>query len=61
MAFNALKKYRNSGGKILIYIGDPLSSADESFFNELKQDKLIHELNIPSWSFINEKLMIYSL
>lgn len=61
MAFNAFVKYKNAGGKTLIYIGDPRSSADESFFNELEKYRLIHELNIPSWKNINEKLMIYSL
>ncbi|MDY0360667.1 MAG: hypothetical protein RBR08_04365 [Desulforegulaceae bacterium] len=61
MAFNAFVKYKNSGGKTLIYIGDPLSSADENFFKEIEKYKLIHELNIPSWKNINEKLMIYCL
>ncbi|MCB9494560.1 MAG: hypothetical protein H6681_03835 [Desulfobacteraceae bacterium] len=61
MAFNAFVKYKKSGGKTLIYIGDPLSSAEENFFKNLERHKMIHEMNLPSWKHINEKLMIYSL
>jgi len=61
MALNALEIFRNAGGRYLIYIGDPVSSAKENFFSELSKFQLVKELKIPSWKVINEKLMIIDL
>lgn len=61
MAYNCLNYFREAGGKFLIYIGDPVSSAEESFFEEIFKFKLEYEFYIPSWTNINEKLMIFNL
>lgn len=61
MAFNALKAFESVNGKYLIYIGDPVSSADESFFRELEKNTLIKDMKLPAWPWINEKLMIYKI
>jgi putative endonuclease len=61
MAVSALRSYREAGGKTLVYVGSPGSSADESFFDELKSLKMIVSLRIPSWPGMEEWLMIYDL
>ena len=63
MAYNALVSYRNSGGKTLIYIGDPhpASSGDEHFYQELDKHKILEKTDLYGWPGINEKLIIYSL
>jgi len=61
MAFNALKVYEKVKGGTLIYIGDPVSSADKNFFKRLKMHEKKLDLKIPSWKNINERMMIYSI
>lgn len=63
MAYNALISYMNSGGRTLIYIGDPhpASSGDEHFYKLLYKQREIETLDLYSWPGINEKLLIYGL
>lgn len=63
MAYNALMHYKNTGGRTLIYVGDPhpASSGDEHFYRELEKYKLVDETDLYSWPGIHEKLLICSL
>ncbi len=63
MAYNALTGYMNSGGKTLIYIGDPhpASSGDEHFYELLYKQREIETADLYSWPGISEKLLIYYL
>ncbi len=63
MAYNTLVHYKNAGGGMLIYIGDPhpASSGDEFFYRELEKHKLVEKRDLYSWPGIHEKLLIYSL
>ncbi|HPS59471.1 MAG TPA: hypothetical protein PK514_15320 [Spirochaetota bacterium] len=63
MAYNALVKYKNAGGRTLIYIGDPhpASSGDEHFYSELLKHREVERIDLYGWPGINEKLIIYSL
>jgi hypothetical protein len=61
MAFRALKVYREAGGRILIYIGDPGSSGGKDFHDTLREFRKILEMEMPSWPGINERLFVYNL
>jgi hypothetical protein len=63
MAYNAMTGYKNAGGRVLIYIGDPhpASSGDEHFYQMLNAHKEIESIDLYGWPGINEKMLIYSL
>lgn len=61
MAANALRLYREAGGKTLIFIGSRGSTADDDFFRLLEQLKLIRSVRLLSWPGIEDWMWIYDL
>lgn len=61
MAVNALRLYRQAGGKTLIFIGSRGSSADDDFFNELASMKLVRSVKLWSWPGIDDWMWIYEI
>jgi len=61
MAYNTLHHYKKAGGHTLIYLGDPKSSGDERFHDELKKHKLLEEHEVMGWPRMPEVLQVYSL
>ncbi|MCU0847488.1 MAG: hypothetical protein MUD12_06330 [Spirochaetes bacterium] len=58
MALSALESYLSSGGKKMIYIGDPASSADVSFHSVLAGLRVIEGRRTPSWPGIDEIMLV---
>jgi hypothetical protein len=61
MACRALNIYREAGGRILIYIGDPGSSGGRDFHEKLREFRMVLEMEMPSWPGIHERLFVYRL
>jgi len=63
MAYNALVSYKDAGGRIIIYIGDPHpeSSGDEHFYQMLFEHREIDNIDLYGWPGIHEKFLIYDL
>jgi hypothetical protein len=58
MAFNALNAYAAAGGRIVIYIGDRKSSADEKFFHLMDGYELLSRRKLWGWFGIDDQLEI---
>lgn len=61
MAVNALRRYREAGGRTLVFVGAMGSTADEDFFHELESLRMVCSRRIPSWPGVEERLIIYEV
>ncbi|HOT47225.1 MAG TPA: GIY-YIG nuclease family protein [Spirochaetota bacterium] len=61
MAANALRLYREAGGKTLIFIGSRGSTADEEFYRMLDSMKLVRSVRLLSWPGIEDWMWIYRI
>ncbi|HOO73571.1 MAG TPA: hypothetical protein PK926_17560 [Spirochaetota bacterium] len=61
MAANALRLYRNAGGRRLLYIGDPGSSGDEAFHRERALFPEEMRLRLPGWPGVEEWMFVHLL
>jgi hypothetical protein len=62
-ATDVVQEYRVSGGKYFIYIGEPKGgcTGTDGLFNEIKKYWSICTIvNIPTWYWLHDKLIIYS-
>lgn len=61
MAMEAVENWLRRGGKWLVYIGAPLSTADYSFhlFRKDNSLKRIHEFSTWSWPGVDEVMEVY--
>ncbi|MBN2079512.1 MAG: GIY-YIG nuclease family protein [Spirochaetes bacterium] len=58
VAREALLRHRDAGGRILVFIGSPGSSADEEFFSCLEEMRVFSSGGIWSWPGTEERLII---
>jgi putative endonuclease len=61
MAVNALRCYRDAGGKTIVFIGSPGASADDEFFRELKKLTMLRSVRLWSWPGSDERMMIFDI
>lgn len=59
MAAGALRRYRDAGGKTLVFIGCPGGCGDDEFYAELASIKPELSMDLWSWPGIKEKMIIY--
>lgn len=63
MALDALTAYRNAGGRRLVYVGEGYGgcTADDEFHAAIEGPDWTetHELTIPQWVGINDRLWVY--
>jgi putative endonuclease len=61
MAVNALRCYREAGGKTVVFIGSTGASADDEFFRELEKLRMIRSIRLWSWPGSDERMLVYDL
>lgn len=61
MAANALRLYREAGGKMMIFIGSRGSSADDEFFQMLGTMEPVRSVKLWSWPGIDDWMWIYRI